>query len=156
MKVDIKPLNKSDYDELYKLVRVVEPFKGFQFYDQFCQGMSLRSGFTFWVEDNLAGVISFSDYLPGLSVMIHATFYPEYKTAMSRKALRHVFSYAFNKLLVERVGSFSIPDLTDGMGKFLERIGFKKEGCLRRAVEISQDFYDLVIYGMLKEDCRWI
>jgi len=156
MQVEIKPLNREDYEELSKLVKISEPFKGFQYYDQFCQGMDSRVGFTYWVDSKIVGVMSFTDYYPGISVIIHTTFHPEYPSAMNRKVIRHIFDYAFNKLLVRRITALSFPGITDKTVKFLERLGFKQEGRMREAIEIDKTPGDLELFGMLRKDCRWI
>lgn len=37
--------------------------------------------------------------------------------------------------------------------RFIERLGFTFEGCLRKGMSDGQN---AIIYGMLKEECRWI
>jgi RimJ/RimL family protein N-acetyltransferase len=37
--------------------------------------------------------------------------------------------------------------------RFDEKLGFKREGVLRKA---DDDGCDLIIYGMLREECKWI
>jgi RimJ/RimL family protein N-acetyltransferase len=156
MKVDIAPLSREDYEEIFALLKTAEPFEGFRYYDQFCFIMDSRTGFTHWVNGKLVGLISFSNYSPGLSVMIHAAFNSSYIEAMNRKVLRNAFDYAFNKLLVRRVDSYSIKGITDKIGKFLKRLGFKKEGCKKESTEINNKIYDVELYGMLRKDCKWI
>ena len=37
--------------------------------------------------------------------------------------------------------------------RFDEHLGFKQEGVLRKA---APDGDDMIVYGMLREECRWI
>ena len=108
------------------------------------------------MDGKLVGLISFSDYFPGVSVMIHMVFDPEHKEAMNRRVIRHIFDYAFNKLNVHRVNTYSIKGVTDGVVKFIKRVGFVREGCLREAVELADGLFDLILYGMLRKDCQWL
>jgi len=156
VQVSILPLAREHYEALYELVKIAEPLKGFQHRDQFYLNLDSREGFTFWKGEQLVGLISFSDYFPGVSVVIHAMFHPDHRDAMNRKALKQVFGYAFKELLVSRVTTYSIKGVTDSIVKFIKGIGFKKEGRLRKAVELSGEFFDLDLYGMLLEDCKWV
>ena len=154
--VRIVPLSREHYGRVFELVKAVEPFKGFQYYDQFCLNLENREGFTYWIGDKLVGLISFSDYYPGTSVIIHMTFDPKYREAMNRKVIRHTFDYAFNKLKVHRINTYSIKGMTDDVAKYIKRIGFIREGCLREAIELPEGMFDLILYGMLRKDCKWV
>lgn len=155
MKVDIVPLSREYYEELFKLAKLAEPFEGFHYYDKFCQDMDVRVGFTYWIGDKIVGLMSFTDYLPGVSVLIHAMFHPKFRSALGRKAIRHIFDYAFNTLLVQRISAISIEGVTDVV-KFLEGVGFVREGCIRKSMELANGIFDVTIYGMLREECKWI
>lgn len=63
--------------------------------------------------------------------------------------LEHAFSYPFITLGCERVTGF-VSD--PAKQKFYEVLGFTVEGRLRRALPDG----DLVIVGMLKDECRYI
>lgn len=156
MKVDIRPVAIEDYENLYDLVALVEDYKGFQFFDQFCQGMNNRVGFTYWVDNKLIGLVSFSDYYASLSVVIHCDFHPNYIEAMNRKVICQVFRYAFNNLKVNRITTYIVKGITDKLAKFIKGLGFKKEGKLEEAVELNNKFYDLIVYGMIRKNCKWL
>jgi RimJ/RimL family protein N-acetyltransferase len=154
--VTIAPLAREHYRELLKLIQVAEPFKGYQPYDQLCQTMDNRRGFTYWVGGEMVGCITFSDFFPGSSVMIHAAFHPKHRDAMNRRVMRHAFGFAFNTLKVRRVTTVCIKGVTEGIVKFLKGMGFKQEGKLRKAVELQEGIHDLLLFGMLREDCKWL
>lgn len=81
---------------------------------------------------------------------MHVAARPMSKWA-TKDFLFHAFNYPFNILGCSRVtGLVRIDNIA--AQKFDERIGFIKEGVLRE----GQDGTDLIVYGMLKRECRWI
>lgn len=74
------------------------------------------------------------------------------KRWMTKSFLRACFEWPFHYLKVARVTGLVRADQPDVM-KFDEHLGFKREGVLRKA---EPDGTDLIIYGMLREECRWI
>ena len=69
----------------------------------------------------------------------------------TRKYLREVFSYPFLKLGYNRVNAFVRVD--NQKSHFLcQRLGFKKEAYLQRWYGNA----DGIMYGMLKENCKWL
>ena len=62
------------------------------------------------------------------------------------------FAYPFFHLKCERVTGFVRADNLDAQ-RFDEHLGFIREGRLRRA---CADGTDLIIYGMLREECRFL
>lgn len=74
------------------------------------------------------------------------------KRWMTKQFLRACFEWPFDYLKVNRVTGLVRADQPDVM-KFDEHLGFKREGVLRKA---EPDGMDLIIYGMLKDECRWI
>lgn len=74
------------------------------------------------------------------------------RTWASRDFLRAMFDYPFRQLQCSRITA----PVADGNGdaiRFLVRLGFKEEGRLRRALPGGRD---RLIYGILKEDCKWV
>ena len=118
--------------------------------------MDTHQGFTYWEDGELVGCVHFSHFFPGDSVMIHAAFHPLHKAAMNRKVMRQVFDFAFNKLKVHRVITYSIEGISDSIMKFLYGMGFEYEGTMREAAKLPDGMYDLNLFGMLKKDCRWL
>lgn len=62
------------------------------------------------------------------------------------------FKYPFLCLNVNRVSGLVRADNLDAQ-RFDEALGFNKEGVLREA---ASDGTDLVLYGMLKRECRYL
>ena len=101
------------------------------------------------VQDNtlLAGVVYYAYRHPNIEMSI-ASVSPKWCT---RSVLRHLFNYPFNQLGCERITVFVDAD-NQAVQKFDERLGFVREGVLRKAHPRG----DAIIYGMLKSECRWI
>lgn len=69
----------------------------------------------------------------------------------SRRFIKAVFAYVFNQIGMKRVTLLIMEDNIKSWN-LAERLGFTREGVIRRA----SNGRDLYIYGMLKEECRWI
>jgi hypothetical protein len=61
------------------------------------------------------------------------------------------FDYPFNQLGLRRVTGL-VPKKNKQARKFDEHLGFKLEGTMKHALKND----DLLVYGLLKENCRWI
>ena len=70
----------------------------------------------------------------------------------NRTFLRAAFAYPFIQMGYARVSGLVRVDNFDAQ-RFDEHLGFKKEGILRHG---DDDGTDLILYGMLKEECRWL
>lgn len=62
------------------------------------------------------------------------------------------FRYPFEQLKVRRVTSRTPADNPAAL-RFVQAIGFKQEGRVRQALAGG---VDLIILGMLREECRWL
>jgi RimJ/RimL family protein N-acetyltransferase len=70
---------------------------------------------------------------------------------LSRGNLRAFFSYPFGQLQVRRVTGI-VHRKNKHARNINERLGFKLEGVCRHGFKDG----DAMIYGMLKQECRWI
>lgn len=75
-----------------------------------------------------------------------------YKGWINRAFIRAAFAYPFKQLGCTRVSGLVRVD-NFAAQKFDERLGFKREGLVRRG---DDDGTDLIMYGMLREECKWI
>jgi RimJ/RimL family protein N-acetyltransferase len=71
---------------------------------------------------------------------------------MSRSFLGEVFRYPFEQLRVQRVTGL-VPARNEQAARFDEHLGFKLEGRVR---QILPDGDDVLVYGMLKSECRFL
>jgi RimJ/RimL family protein N-acetyltransferase len=70
---------------------------------------------------------------------------------LTRTHLREFFGYPFNQLGVRRVTGI-VHRKNKHARNINERLGFKLEGVCRHGFKDG----DAMIYGMLKQECRWI
>lgn len=95
----------------------------------------------------IAGVVYHDCRHRSLEMSIASTT-PKWAT---RLTLKHFFAYPFLTQGVDRVTALVDADATD-IQRFDERLGFVKEGVLRKAHPNG----DAIIYGMLREECKWV
>lgn len=97
----------------------------------------------------IAGVV-FNLY-NGPSICMHVAAIPG-ANWLSKDFLYRCFAYPFIQLKCNRVTGLVRVDNLQAQ-KFDENLGFVREGVLRKA---ATDGTDMIIYGMLKEECRWL
>ena len=96
----------------------------------------------------IAGVV-FDHYTgPSISMHVAATG----KRWMTKDFLWRCFAYPFIQLQCNRITGLVRADNIAAQ-KFDEHLGFKREGLLRKA---AKDGTDYIVYGMLREECRWL
>lgn len=150
-------VNRKYYRDMYRIAISEEPFQSDMTLEQFVLTMNSRDGWVVKDNDEVVGSITLHDFMPKTSVSIHCVILKPYRSKWMRKTmLKTVFGYIFDRLGMNKVKSFAVPHITDGAGYFLERLGFKSEGNLRQEILIAGTYHDVVPYGMLKEDCRWV
>lgn len=71
---------------------------------------------------------------------------------ITRELIIRVFAYPFIQLDYPRLNSFVSVNNADAI-RFNEHFGFQREGILREAGEKGED---LIVYGMLRRECRWL
>lgn len=74
------------------------------------------------------------------------------KRWMCREFLRAAFAYPFKQLGCTRVSGLVRVDNLAAQ-KYDEHLGFVREGLIR---EGDDDGTDLIMYGMLRRECRWL
>jgi len=97
----------------------------------------------------IAGVV-FNLYI-GPSIMMHVAAVPG-RRWMTRDYLYRCFAYPFLQVKCNRITGLVREDNLDAQ-RFDEHLGFKREGLIRRG---ANDGSNLILYGMLKEECRWL
>lgn len=100
-------------------------------------------------DGKLVGAVVYTMYT-GTGVMMSVA--SSNRRWLNRPFLRAAFSYPFKQLGCRRVSGLVRVDNKDAQ-RFDEHLGFKREGLLRSA---DYDGEDLIMYGMLKDECKWI
>jgi RimJ/RimL family protein N-acetyltransferase len=100
-------------------------------------------------DDKLIAGAVFNNYR---GANIEITFASSTPRWCSRKVMAGVFWYPFQQLGCHRVTA--VVEQTDTHVRlFVHHIGFREEGTMRRAFRNGNN---AVIYGMLREECRWL
>ena len=102
--------------------------------------------------DNIFGGLIFSDY-DGYNIFVHLAL--ETPRVCQRRFIKMMFSYCFIQLKCSRMTAMCVNGYTRNE-KLLKGVGFTKEGVIRKVMKVKDKFVDSAIYGMLKEECRWV
>tara|TARA_R110000803_G_scaffold22601_3_gene56065 strand:+ start:1544 stop:1969 length:426 start_codon:yes stop_codon:yes gene_type:complete len=106
-----------------------------------------------FVEDgNILGVLLFSDY-DGHNIFVHLAL--DDPRCCQRRYIKLMFDYAFNQAKVSRMTAMCLNGY-ERNEKLLSRTGFVKEGVVRKFFRTGSGVKDAALYGMLKEECRWV
>lgn len=101
-------------------------------------------------DDNrlIAGVVYYNYH----GHMIDASFAATDPRWCNRRILRAMFAYPWAQLQVRRL-QVTIAKRDKRGRRTLERVGFKLEGVMRKAMS---DGMNACIYSMLREECKWL
>lgn len=97
----------------------------------------------------IAGVVF--NWYTGASISMHVAAEPG-RRWLNRDFLYRCFAYPFLQLNCNRVTGLVKVNNLDAQ-RFDEHLGFVKEGVIRQGAD---DKTDLILYGMLKSECRWL
>ena len=101
----------------------------------------------------VGGVVYFNYYVVNeVPVSIEASFAFEHPGWCRRGVLRALFAYPFNQLGVARFDACTARK-NKRSRKVLKGLGFREEGVRHKRYDGVDD---LVMYGMLRDNCRWI
>lgn len=97
----------------------------------------------------IAGVVY--NWYTGPSISMHVAAEPG-RRWLNRDFLFRAFAYPFLQLECNRVTGLVRLDNLDAQ-RFDEHLGFVKEGIIRQGAADKTDF---ILYGMLRDECRWL
>lgn len=152
----LEPVTSAHYPRLYQILLKAEPWNACSF--EVFEAIAVnRSGFSIVSNTgDLVGCVSFSDFAPGLNIVVHCFVEERHRSRwVSRQALKEIAAYIFGHLGLHRMSGYSITGISDKAGEFLLKLGFMQEGTIRQGRKIDDKFYDIKMYGLLKEECRW-
>jgi len=105
----------------------------------------------FWVIDDFIGMFYMTEIVPDTDANVHYTFFDgrhKGRVELVKEVIRYAFRhYNFRRLSVE-VALYA----THGVMNFVEEVGFKNEGTKRKAIWYKGDWFDVNIFGILKEE----
>ncbi len=105
----------------------------------------------FWVVDDFVGVFYLTDITPGVDAKVHYTFLDgrhRGRVELAQAMLRFAFEkYNFRRLSAE-VPLYA----TESAFHLMRLVGFKKEGRKRRSSFFDEKWFDVTLYGILKEE----
>ena len=159
--LELVKLNPSHYEKLYEIAKVNDPTFDADSLDHFSAALTGLEGWTIQSDGEPIGAVLLSHFTPQLNVILHGFVRSDCrKRWLTRAMLREVYHYIFDELKVVRVSGFGIEGLTDVAQNFLVRMGFKRECgegfCIRKGIRIRGEYMDVITYGMLREECRWL
>ena len=96
-----------------------------------------------------AATVLYTDYEKALNCRMHVAGAGNW---LSRTALSVFFSYPFEELGLRRITTL-VEKKNRRARKLNEGLGFVREGCLRKGARNGDN---LIVYGMLKDECRWL
>ena len=106
-----------------------------------------------FIEDNkILGGFLFTDF-DGHNIYVHLAL--ESPRLFSRKHIRYVFDYGFRQINCGRMTAVCRNGFKRNE-RILSGTGWTKEGVIRQVMKIDNEFVDAAVFGMLKEECKWI
>lgn len=115
------------------------------------EGLPIDCNGLFWVVDDFVGVLYMTDIKPGYDALVHYTFFDRRQRGrqpLIRKMLKYVFEhYGFRRLTVE-IPKYAV----DSTNAFVRSLNFKEEGRKRKAAYYENQWFDVMIYGILREE----
>lgn len=170
--IELRPYVETDAEELFAAVREnyehLRPFlhwvtsdyslenaKQFIEQSQKAAAEKLREGYGIFYQNKLIGSVGFINFSwdsRRTEIGYWIAKKSEGKGIITR-ACKALINYAFNELDMNRI---EIRCATENVRSRAvpERLGFQLEGVLRQTIWRRTRFYDIAIYGLLKEDWR--
>ena len=102
--------------------------------------------------DEILGCLLFSDY-DGHNIFVHLAL--DDPRVCQRRNIKLMFDYAFNQCKCSRMTAMCVNGY-ERNERLLAGVGFVKEGVVRKTMKVNGKWIDAALYGILKEECRWV
>jgi len=102
--------------------------------------------------DEILGCLLFSDY-DGHNIFVHLAI--DDPRVCQRRNIKLMFDYAFNQCKCSRMTAMCVNGY-ERNERLLAGVGFVKEGVVRKTMKVNGKWIDAALYGILKEECRWV
>jgi hypothetical protein len=96
----------------------------------------------------IVAAVIYENFIRDISIDVHIAI----EGRMTPEFLGEIFRYPFQQLRVRRLTA-KVAASNATSRRFVERLGFRLEGTIRQQLP---DLEDLLIYGMLESECRWL
>ena len=108
-----------------------------------------NSSYIGFVENNkIIGAVLFTNY-DGNNIYIHVAF--DTPKCVNKKTIKLMFDYIYNQIKCKRATA-QCDDTNARIKKLVEGVGFIREGTMRNMAGKN----NLAVYGMLREECKWV
>ena len=146
-------LSDKDEPELEKLNAESDDLENMSEVRMYPANMPVEMVFSIELEDKLIGEFRFTrmrwfNRKSELSIILKKEFQGKgYGTLVMKKMIE----FAFNKMNLYRLEA-EVVEFNEISIKMIEKLGFKKEGVLRKAKYSNGQYYDILRYGLLKDE----
>jgi len=105
----------------------------------------------FWVVDDFVGMFYLTHIIPECQADVHYSFFDRRHKGRVR-LVKEMLKYAFQHYGFVRVNAWIPVYATDQAFKFVGQLGFKDEGKKRKGAYYKGKWFDVVLFGMLREE----
>lgn len=106
----------------------------------------------FWVVDDFVGVYYMTN-ITDIDAKVHYTFLDRRHTGREVMT-RMMLKYAFDKYKFRRLSTEVPLYVGEAVFGFVNALGFKKEGRKRKCVLYKNEWFDVALFGLLKEEAE--
>lgn len=154
----LEVLNPNHYERLYAVMKEHDPLFAAASFDHFIACINALDGWAVMGDGDVVGMVGLTGFKPGLDVVLHGVVRPDWRGKwIYGNGLKIVFGRIFDDLKVPRVSGYMVAGVNeDQLSPFFSRLGFVQEGLVRKGFLLKGELWDLVLVGMLREDCRWL
>lgn len=109
--------------------------------------------FYYWPSERKkpSGIMSVMEILPGSSASFHASFWEDEPFSERLKVAEELIDHMFAEHNLNRL-TVAIPDFHKTAIRSTRLLGFRYEGALRKAHLYGGRYYDVQLYGLLREE----
>lgn len=113
--------------------------------------VKIRDPNSLWLElEDGNGVLYMTNIMPHLSATAHVTYWDRRLSARSELTM-DCLRWAFEHLDLQKINLY-LPHFAHRVHEFARQLGFRKEGRIRRASYSEGKLYDVVIFGITREE----
>lgn len=101
-----------------------------------------------------SGLIYFTNVVPDLSAYVNAIFWDGHLNRVRIQTIRSACILAMERFNLQRVSMAQMVKNRSVITRMQEIAGFKQEGVIRKGWQDESGLFDLVLLGLLREECE--